>query len=133
MLKPYYDARFFEIRPAVRKARRLVEQTLGKSYPYSRIILVETPVHFTSYYQSERGASQYVQPELVLGKEYGRNWLFRMADQFGREINCQEFLKSSVWPGVFEKQCLESEFFLERLSPKLGDVENGKGSLAVFA
>ena len=109
VLKPYYDARFFEIRPAVRKARRLVEQTLGKSYPYSRIILVETPVHFTSYYQSERGASQYVQPELVLGKEYGRNWLFRMADQFGREINCQEFLKSSVWnPSFSWKDYLQS-------------------------
>lgn len=42
-----------------------VESRMGKTYPFSRLSLVETPISFTSYFRDERVSSEFIQPELV--------------------------------------------------------------------
>ncbi|WP_099292862.1 hypothetical protein [Butyricimonas sp. Marseille-P3923] len=51
--------------------RNKAELTMGKSYPYLRFMLVETPISFTSYFRNERGGSGFVQPELLFFPENG--------------------------------------------------------------
>lgn len=75
LLDSYFASQTFEIKEAVRMTRYIAEHEMGREYPFARLMLVETPVHFASYYRPERGASQYVQPELILGGEWGREWL----------------------------------------------------------
>lgn len=47
------------------KVKRKVESQMGRSYPFRRFALVETPVAFASYYRYGWGSSGFVQPELV--------------------------------------------------------------------
>lgn len=56
---------------AISWARKKAEMTMGKSYPYSRFMLTEVPINFSSYFRRERGGSEFVQPELVFFPENG--------------------------------------------------------------
>ncbi|WP_148375245.1 MULTISPECIES: ABC transporter permease [Butyricimonas] len=51
--------------------REKAERVMGKRYPYTRFILTETPISFTSYSRNERGGSGLVQPELLFFAENG--------------------------------------------------------------
>lgn len=61
---------FFEViesckNSSLEKVKRKIEAQMGRSYPFSRFALVESPVSFTSYYRYGLGGSEFVQPELV--------------------------------------------------------------------
>lgn len=61
-----------EILPTViRNARRTIDNGFSRPYPYNRFMLIESPVYFTSYFRSERGGSEYLQPELCFMRERG--------------------------------------------------------------
>ncbi|WP_148375280.1 MULTISPECIES: golvesin C-terminal-like domain-containing protein [Butyricimonas] len=53
----------------IRDTRHSVETRVGRSYPYKRFILAETPVSFTSYFRNAKGGSEFVQPELLFYPE----------------------------------------------------------------
>lgn len=61
----------FSLVDFIRQVRHTAEVAIGKSYPYKRFILTETPISFTSYFRDERGGSECVQPELVFYPERG--------------------------------------------------------------
>ncbi|MDY4043185.1 MAG: hypothetical protein SOY65_05180 [Marinifilaceae bacterium] len=84
ILSAYTRATRSNIQNIIREIRKRTQKELGKEYSFARLMITETPSHFASYFQGERGASQYVQPELILGQEWGWNWLHGDSD---RDIN----------------------------------------------
>ncbi|MCR9010775.1 hypothetical protein [Gabonibacter chumensis] len=52
-----------------------LEYDFGKKYPFKRLLLIETPGTFATYYRNQRGASEYVQPEIVYFPErFSLSW-----------------------------------------------------------
>lgn len=47
------------------------EAFYGKAFPFNRIMLVESPISFSSYYRNEHGGSELVQPEIIFLPERG--------------------------------------------------------------
>ncbi len=45
--------------------KQRIEERMGRSYPFRRFMVVETPASFTSYYRYGAGSSGFVQPELM--------------------------------------------------------------------
>lgn len=99
LLSIYVNTPSFNVLDPIRESRKAVERELGRRYPFARLMVVETPVHFTSYYQPERGASQYVQPELVLGGEWGRNWLLSLNSFNIHNFRVDNFLRKKIRNG----------------------------------
>lgn len=56
---------------AIDAIRYNVEDKFNKRYPYSRFILTEVPITYTSYYRNGHYGSEYVQPELLFIPEKG--------------------------------------------------------------
>lgn len=52
-----------------------IERRMRTPYPYKSFILTESPISFTSYYRSNYGGSEYIQPELVYLPERGTGQL----------------------------------------------------------
>ena len=46
------------------------EMRKGRKYPYSKLVLAETPISFTGYARNWKGNSEQLQPELVFLPEY---------------------------------------------------------------
>jgi hypothetical protein len=66
----------------LRWARDDYEIRKNRDYPFKRLLLVETPVSFATYARNWKGASEYVQPEIVLLPELGAtlpNGSFKMS------------------------------------------------------
>jgi hypothetical protein len=66
----------------LRWARDDYEIRKNRDYPFKRLLLVETPISFATYVRNWKGASDYVQPEIVLLPELGAtlpNGSFKLA------------------------------------------------------
>ncbi|KIO44192.1 MULTISPECIES: hypothetical protein [Sanguibacteroides] len=55
----------------IREFRDKIEKKNNRKYPYERFMVVETPVAFAAYFQSERGGGGKVQPEMIFLPERG--------------------------------------------------------------
>jgi hypothetical protein len=72
----------------LRWARDNYEIRKNRDYPFKRLQLVETPVSFATYARNWKGASDYVQPEIVLLPELGvtlPNGSFKLAKRRAQE------------------------------------------------
>ncbi|WP_294140839.1 hypothetical protein [uncultured Sanguibacteroides sp.] len=49
--------------------KTLFELKFNRKYPFRRLIFVETPRAFATYYRNQRGGSEYVQPEIIFFPE----------------------------------------------------------------
>ncbi|MDR2130847.1 MAG: hypothetical protein LBP56_06760 [Odoribacteraceae bacterium] len=71
----YFSAEFTHLSdtlPSIlRWARDDYEVRKNRDYPFKRLSFVETPISFATYARNWKGASEYVQPELVLLPELG--------------------------------------------------------------
>ena len=55
----------------IREIRGGVEERMFHTYPYSSLKVVETPITLASFFRQEKGASEFVQPEMVFLPERG--------------------------------------------------------------
>lgn len=46
-----------------------IERNNGRDYPFSKIVLAETPIPFATYIRNWKGYSEYVQPEIIFMPE----------------------------------------------------------------
>lgn len=46
-----------------------IERDFNKEYPFKRLLFIETPRTFVTYYRDQRGGSEYVQPEIIFFPE----------------------------------------------------------------
>lgn len=134
LLDPYYSAERFNVENAIRQTRHRIEQELGKKYPFPRLIFTEIPSHFISYFQPERGASQFVQPELVLGLERGRGWLQGISpDQQTFYTTCffmdnNTLTERFSWETYFAKLTKNAHMLLKNYGLTSVDVNQGTGN-----
>lgn len=55
----------------LRNVKSDFEYQLGRSFPYSQFMLVETPISFASFFRNQRGGSEFMQPEMAFLPERG--------------------------------------------------------------
>lgn len=56
--------------PAILKEKKEdIERDNGRDYPFSKIVLAETPISFATYVRNWKGYSEYVQPEIIFMPE----------------------------------------------------------------
>lgn len=55
----------------IRRINRGVESSMGGTYPYRSLTLVETPIAFAAYHRPEHGYTDYQQPGMLLFPERG--------------------------------------------------------------
>lgn len=69
--EPHFDAIGDTVAAIIRETRNEFESYLNLSYPFSQVILVESPVHFFNYARPWRLSKESVQPELIFLPELG--------------------------------------------------------------
>ncbi|MDR0981904.1 MAG: hypothetical protein LBM07_01495 [Culturomica sp.] len=55
----------------IREVRNSTEISKNRDYLFSKFVMVETPIHFTTYVRNWKGYTEFVQPELVFMPERG--------------------------------------------------------------
>ena len=80
-----------QIIDVISKARKEIEKMMGKTYPYHRFVLTESPVTFASYFRNGKGSSEYVQPEQVFFPERGQNY-WRRQDPGRYDVEMSNFV-----------------------------------------
>lgn len=122
LLLVYDDPRASRLDELIRNTRRKAEKEVGRSYPFSRLMFVETPLHFASYFQGERRASQYVQPEMMLCREWGCGWLYPLEGMENPAFCYQRFFieddvnRPFLWKEFLQEGFKNSYFSMKQIS-----------------
>ena len=85
----------------IRELRYLLNERLACTYPYHRLMVVETPLSFASYYREQRGGYEYVQPEVLFvperGVGYWKNVRWQKQYEIEREREFMDALQRDGW------------------------------------
>lgn len=90
-------------------------------YPFDRLMLVETPASFKSYFRAWKGMSEYVQPELFLWPEQANTFAGSCLDvPFGNETEVEkrtqlsQRLSSYLSSYLFNERSGKLPYFIQR-------------------
>lgn len=126
----------------IRELKHLLEERLLCDYPYNRLIMIEAPLAFSSYYRKQRGGCEYVQPEMLFVPERGvgywkdARWQKRQRIDFERNIalasqqdeeSVEDLMPSGVSPGKLENSIVKNfltHFLFEKYEVAGGGVSD---------
>ena len=91
----------------LREYREYYEQYVGRRYPFKRLILVETPLHFHSFQRFWSSHMETQQPEMIFLPEKGLN-----VAQFAMNLHSIREFRKKLSPMEIQKELLDT--FIQR-------------------